>query len=53
MEAFKIERQSSAIQLLNNNKSQDDTEEQIQVHQIVEDEEEESPVMPCWMALTS
>ncbi|KAG1592757.1 hypothetical protein G6F48_002445 [Rhizopus delemar] len=53
MEAFKIERQSSAIQLLNNNKSQDDTEEQIQAHQIVEDEEEESPVMPCWMALTS
>ncbi|KAG0768902.1 hypothetical protein G6F16_001596 [Rhizopus arrhizus] len=53
MEAFKVERQSSAIQLLNNNKNQDDTEEQIQAHHIVEEEEEESPVMPCWMALTS
>lgn len=53
VEAFKIERRSSLIDLLNSGRSQSGIEEQaLSYYTNEDDEEEESPSMPCWMAIT-
>lgn len=53
VEAFKIERRSSLIDLLNSGRSQSGIEEQaLSCYTDEGDEEEESPSMPWWMAIT-
>ncbi|CEG83062.1 Putative Calcium/proton exchanger [Rhizopus microsporus] len=53
VEAFKIERRSSLIDLLNSGRTQSGIEEQaLSCYTDEDDEEEESPSMPWWMAIT-
>ncbi|ORE01259.1 calcium/proton exchanger [Rhizopus microsporus var. microsporus] len=53
VEAFKIERRSSLIDLLNSGRSQSGIEEQaLSCYTDEDDDEEESPSMPWWMAIT-